>query len=80
MTGNQFTPATVDIAATGSAAFRNQDNVLHNVTFNPATPNRPQDVQNLNGGAQGTRRFDTPGVYTYVCTNHPGMTGTVVVH
>lgn len=24
-------------------------------------------------------RFDTPGTYTYVCTLHDGMTGTVIV-
>jgi plastocyanin len=24
-------------------------------------------------------RFDTPGTYTYVCTLHEGMTGTVIV-
>lgn len=25
-------------------------------------------------------RFDTPGTYTYVCTLHDGMTGTVIVN
>ncbi len=25
-------------------------------------------------------RFDTPGTYTYVCTRHAGMTGTIIVN
>jgi plastocyanin len=39
----------------------------------------PFDSGVFDPGRSFTVRFDQPGTYTYVCTLHPGMGGTIVV-
>lgn len=46
---------------------------LHNVTFPDAVSG------DKSAGATYSREFDTPGTFTYHCTIHPGMTGSVLV-
>ncbi|MCW3127521.1 MAG: Copper binding protein plastocyanin/azurin family, partial [Bacteroidetes bacterium] len=33
----------------------------------------------MGGGATYSHQFTTAGTYTYSCTFHPGMNGTVIV-
>jgi plastocyanin len=47
------------------------------VTFS-STAGAPSNVGNLVTGS-ASRQFDTPGTYSYQCTNHPGMNGQVTV-
>ncbi|HEV2672407.1 MAG TPA: plastocyanin/azurin family copper-binding protein [Gemmatimonadales bacterium] len=50
----------------------------HNVTFANAT-GVPANIGDMTSGS-AQRTFNTAGVFTYQCTNHPVMTGTVTVN
>jgi len=72
-----FTPASVTITRGGSVTWSNGNGVAHNVTF-AATAGAPANTGNFSSGTV-SRTFNTAGGYSYSCTNHPGMTGTVTV-
>lgn len=75
--GETFSPATVTIAAGGTVTWTFTGGTRHNVTFSgtaPAGGNIP-DSQ----GASVARTFTTAGTYSYSCTRHSGMNGSVVV-
>ena len=71
--GVAFSPAKVEIAAGESVTWRFADKSLaHNVVgdgFKSA----------LKRSGTYVHEFDEPGTYSYRCTVHPGMKGTVVV-
>ena len=72
---NQFSPASIQVATGATVKWTWEPGAsLHNVTFTTGTPSA-----NLDGGATFTRTFATAGTFTYQCTLHPGMTGTVMV-
>jgi len=76
---NTFTPPQADIAVTGTVTFEfpAED---HNVIFTSASNSgKPPDIQPTHG-VQVARQFNTQGAFPFVCTLHPGMQGTVVVH
>lgn len=68
-----FSPSSVTLLKGGTVTF-NFTVAGHNLTFNggPSTGD-------MGGGTTYARTFDTPGTYTYLCPNHYGMTGQVVV-
>lgn len=68
-----FAPATVTIAAGGEVTWTNRDSINHTVTGD--------DWGSELFGKDGifTKKFDAPGTYSYHCTPHPNMTGTVIV-
>jgi len=72
-----FQPAeiTVVIGVNNTVTWVNQDGVPHTVT---ATDDS-FDSGNLNAGASYSHTFSTPGTYTYYCTYHAWMKGTIVV-
>lgn len=74
-----FNPSTVDIAAGGSVTFRNNTGITHNVTFTSSNPPPPAGTGNYSSGSK-TITFPTAGSYSYECSIHPNMTGTVRVH
>ena len=71
-----FTPPTVTVATGGTVNWTFQSK-QHNVTFRSAT-GAPSSIGNT-VAAQASRSFPTAGVFTYDCTLHAGMTGTVLV-
>jgi plastocyanin len=72
-----FAPANVTITKGGTVTWTNEGGtVAHNVTF--STAGSPSNVANFTSGTS-TRTFDNVGTYSYQCTNHAGMTGTVTV-
>lgn len=71
-----FDPDPIIVPAGTVVRWRNRDNVSHTVTSSPAGM--------FDSGTLGTDerfevRFDIPGTYSYLCTIHPSMTGTVIV-
>lgn len=68
-----FSPATIKIPAGATVRWTNNDSVAHNVT------SKSFDSGNLDGGRSFSYTFTKAGSYDYVCTYHPGMSGTVVV-
>lgn len=69
-----FNPASVTIAKGGVVTWANADTATHTVTFD-AGP----DCGRVAQGAVVSRTFDTSGTFTYHCTIHSTMKGTVVV-
>ena len=70
---NEFTPAEITVAAGTTVTWNwDDDSAAHNVKADGFQ----SDVQ-----ASGTfeHRFDETGTFTYVCTLHQGMDGTVFV-
>jgi plastocyanin len=71
-----YTPKTVDVQAGGEVTW-SVGPVGHTVTF--TTPGAPAEIPYLEEQSE-SRTFPTNGSFNYVCTIHPGMTGTVNVH
>lgn len=76
-TGNTFSPTPITINRSDIVRY-NFVAGLHNVTF--ATAGAPSDIPNTTPPAAVDRVFNTSGTFNYQCTNHGGMTGTVVVN
>jgi plastocyanin len=76
--GRFFDPGslTVSVNTTVSFVF---ESVGHNVIF-AAVAGSPADIPGTNSSTTITRTFTTAGTFSYQCTIHAGMTGTVIVH
>jgi len=71
---NQFAPSAIQVAPGTTVTWTwAQGSSVHNVTFQGGASD------NLANGATFSRAFPTAGTFTYQCTLHPGMTGTVTV-
>jgi len=73
-----FQPASITVKKGTTVTWTNRDDVRHDVV--------PDQESDAFAGSQLLARdesysftFDTPGTYTYHCSPHPQMTGTVVV-
>lgn len=75
-TDNTFAPATVVVAKNASVTFAFAS-VTHNVTFR-GTAGAPTNIGN-SSGTSVARSFPTAGDFSYDCSLHAGMTGTVIV-
>ncbi len=73
---NTFSPSAVTLAAGGAVTWQ-FGNGTHNVTFGGAQP-PGGNIPDQSAGAQ-SRTFPTAGTYTYQCTRHNGMNGSVTV-
>ena len=73
------TEVSVPAGATVRLTFVNQATVPHNLTFDE--PIGAATATIVDPGAEETLEFTAPepGEYTFVCTLHPGMEGTLVV-
>jgi plastocyanin len=71
-----FGPATMVVAPGTKVTVVNQDKAPHTAT----AVNKSFDTGTIAGGKSGTFTApSTPGTYSYVCTMHPSMTGTLIV-
>lgn len=70
-----FAPTPITVAPGQRVTWRNDDGAPHGVAY--ADKSAGQDL--LLPGKSFSRRFDKPGVYDYICSVHPYMTGRVVV-
>lgn len=70
-----FDPHSVNISAGGQVQFSNTDSIEHHPTADDGSWNGDLTAS---GGAF-SKTFATAGTYTYHCSIHPNMTGTIVV-
>ena|SRR5919198_1470966 len=76
----QFNPKTLTVNKGATVTWTNEDSVSHDVTKQSGPgPNFSSGTGNIGGGGTYQQTFNTPGTIHYVCTVHPGMTGTIVV-
>jgi plastocyanin len=72
---NSFGPSSIQVAPGTTVTWTwSQSATTHNVTFSSGSSS-----QNQGGGSTFSRAFPTAGTFTYQCTIHPGMSGTVTV-
>lgn len=70
-----YTPQSVTVKAGTKLVFTNNDAVGHTATADDGT----FDTGVIQPGQTEEVTLNTPGTYTYHCTLHPNMTGTIVV-
>ncbi len=70
-----FVPATLTVKVGTTVTWTNQDTVAHTV----ASDAGDWISSNLAQGQSYTHTFDTAGTFTYHCSIHPNMKGTIVV-
>ena len=72
-----YMPATITlvIGMNSTVTWVNQDSVPHTVTAN----DKSFDSGAINAGKSWTYTFTLPGTYSYYCSYHPWMKGTVIV-
>ena len=73
MTGSAFAPQTLDAKVGDTISFVNKDEIAHNATGDGI------DSGTIAGGATFDFKAAKAGTISYVCTFHPGMTGTINV-
>lgn len=73
--GNAFTPPTVRVKVGEFVTWTNNDSVAHTATADDDS----WDTGMIEPGETGTIRFEEAGTYTYHCTPHPQMMGTIIV-
>ena len=71
-----YDPKTITLKAGGTITWTNSDSAEHTAT---SDDQKTFDTGTLNQGDSKTITLKTPGKYTYVCSFHPFMHGTVVV-
>ena len=72
----KFSPASVTAKPGARVTVTNEDSVTHTVT---ADDGHSFDTGNLAHGQSHTISVNKPGTYSYHCTIHPYMHGTLVV-
>jgi len=73
--GMAFNPSILNVTEGTTVVWTNKDNVTHNVTSNPAL----FSSGSLATWAMYSYTFNTAGTYSYSCTIHPSMVGSIVV-
>ncbi len=80
-TALQFEPGEVTVSAGAEVVltFENRSTMPHNLTFEAPIPAATATI--VDPGASETITFTAPaaGEYVFVCTLHPGMSGTLIV-
>ena len=72
-----FSPANLTVAAGTMVTWTNTDDEPH--TIASATADKPFMSAGLDTNDSFAVTFDKPGTYTYFCSIHPQMTGTITV-
>ncbi|OGJ16335.1 hypothetical protein A3K74_01950 [Candidatus Pacearchaeota archaeon RBG_13_33_26] len=74
--GFAFSPSTLTIKAGDTVIWTNMDSASHTVTSDSGN-----ELDSPGFGKDGTytHKFDTAGTYTYHCSPHPSMKGTIIV-
>ena len=72
-----FTPSAIKVASGAVVTWTNNDGTAHNVTFDGGAVPASGTVDA--GVAKALTMPTAAGTYTYKCTFHAGMSGSVVV-
>ena len=86
MVVSTFSPKTLTVPVNTTVSWTNNDEgVFHNVTWDTAAGRNAAgagdgtgNITDFNTGTR-TRQFATPGTFSFQCTLHLGMTGTLTV-
>ena len=70
-----FTPATLTVAVGTQVTWTNRDDIPHTVV----TEDKAVKSKALDTDEKFTYTFTKPGTYSYFCSIHPKMKGTIVV-
>lgn len=76
ISGSAFSPSAVTVKVGTTVTWRNDDVIQHTVTSDTGSE---LASPLLGQGDTYSHRFTSLGTYPYHCTQHPVMTGTVVV-
>ncbi|MBV4356864.1 cupredoxin domain-containing protein [Pinibacter aurantiacus] len=71
----QYDPSTITVKAGTTITWINNDNMDHTVTANDGS----FDSGTIKQGGKYTHTFSTAGTFSYHCTFHANMKGSVVV-
>ena len=71
-----FSPASMTIHAGDTVVWTNMDSTAHTVTSDSGSELASQSIGN---GQTYSHTFNTAGTYTYHCSIHPSMHGTITV-
>jgi len=69
-----FNPSELTVSAGTTVTWTNNQQVTHTITFDDGSLN-----QQIASGATVQKTFSTAGTYTYHCSIHPSMKGTIIV-
>jgi plastocyanin len=75
ITNYTFSPASLTVTKGTVVTWQNNDGVAHTST----NDNGAWDTGTIVPGGSKTTTFSTAGTFTYHCTVHPMMTGTIIV-
>ena len=70
-----FSPSTLTIQKGANVTWTNYDSVQHHVVSDSSAFSSPL----LNRGDTYTHQFNNTGSFSYICSIHPYMKGTIVV-
>lgn len=70
-----FSPTTVTVPVGTRVTWTNRDEIQHNIV----TPDKTIKSKLLDTKETFTYTFTKAGTYSYICTLHPRMKGTIVV-
>jgi len=76
ISNNAFSPSSLTVPVGSTVTWKNDDPYAHTVTM---SGKGGFDSGNLNSGKTFSNTFSKAGTYTYVCSIHPSMTGTITV-
>ena len=78
--GNSYNPNLIEIKVGDTVTWINNDSSPHTVTTSSSSSNDSNfDSGVLRNGEAFSFTFDKEGQYSYFCTLHPSMVGTVAV-
>jgi plastocyanin len=79
MKNTSFQPQEITISTGGELTWINQDSVNHTIVGDNTGPGGDFQSGVLQPGEEFSFVFDQPGTFTYHCSIHPNMKGTVIV-
>lgn len=77
--GFAFSPATLTVKKGTTVTFVNMDSATHTVTSGSGGTKDGKFDQSIDGGGAAKITFDTVGTFSYFCTIHASMRGTITV-